>query len=452
MKNLLFAACLLSCPHFVANLSAQTALINQEVKNVNGTGDVTVNATLPAAPPTFNLSGPLTGTAAFFISVTATTVDGLSSYSGGIDPITNNYLVKVPAGTYQLSVSYIGSLTAVTGISTYNDPATVQVVADTVRPITVLPTPMHNISGIVSGLDPRLTSTSLIFSSTAANAGLSVNFAKLKADGTYTGSLPDGTYAALLASSTKDTSRLTSSNLGSFTVAGADLTMNFSAPALSSLSGTVQTSDGTAILTGSSVIGLDGNLLSIQNASNGNYPLFSFGSGAIDTASGYYQLLLPTGRQYTLGVGLSILAAAAPQESGSLELILPNTTQLAGDTAQDILVPALPGTVTVSGQVTDPTGAPVAGATVSATSAEVTGFPSNTAFFTRGTQTDSSGNYRLTVLNGSNYDLLFSPPVNLLSGSSFLISNRVKRVQETISLGRDAATPSPDKGLFRLRR
>ena len=445
VKHRFIALCIFALPHFAGTLRAQPALSSQEIKNVNGTTDTTVNAALPPAPATFNLTGLVTGTAAFYAGVTATTTDGVSSYSGSVDFLSNNYRVKVPPGSYQLSVSYVASLTAVTGISTYNDPAVVQVSGDTVHPINVVATVNRNISGVVAGLDPRFTSTNLLFSSTAASAGLSLNTAKLHADGTYTGSLPDGTYAALLLSATKDTSSVTSINLGNVTVAGADLTANFTAPGISALSGTVVTADGTPIQTGSSVIAFDGNLLSlVLNPSTNNFPLFSFGSGTVDMTSGAYQALLPTGRQYTLAVGLNILTATPAQDSGTLEMILPNTTSLPGDTTQNITVPALPGTVNLSGKVVDPTGAPVVSASITATTAQVSGFPSTTVIFTRSTQTDASGNYLLTVLNGQNYDMVFTPPSGGLSGL-LKAPNLVTQVRKLI-------TPSPDKGLSHLPR
>jgi hypothetical protein len=427
-------------------LQAQSTitLSSKEIPNVNGTADVTVNATLPPAPPTFNLTGLVTGTAAFYIGVTATTTDGASSYSGAIDFATNNYLVKVPAGTYLLSVSYVASLSGATAVSNYNDPAQVPVTADTVHPITVVSTATHNISGLLSGLDPRLPSTNFIFSNIGANGGFSLGLATVKRDGTYTSAVPDGNYAALLLAGTKDASRVTSINLGNLTVAGADVVANFTAPALSSLSGTVQTSDGTTIQTASSVIGFDGTLQSlIQNPNSTNYPLFSFGSGSIDDTSGQYQLLLSTGRQYTLVVALNIFASTPVQAGGLLEFILPGTTPLPTDTTQNIIIPALPGTVIISGQVTDPNGAPVIGATVSATSMQVSGLPINTVIFSRDTQTDSSGKYKVTVLNGSNYDLIFTPPVSGLTGGLNLVPNHLKTIQRL-------TTPSVGKNFSRL--
>ena len=125
-------------------------------------------------------------------------------------------------------------------------------------------------------------------------------------------------------------------------------------------------------------------------------------------------MVLASGRTYTLGVDLKLLAEDSPQSSGDFIFLVSSNVPLAGDTTQNIAVPQIPGTVTVSGQVTDPTGAPVANAAVVATTAQVTGI-SLLGSFSRGTQTDQNGNYRLVVLSGTNYDFTFSPPVTSAS-------------------------------------
>lgn len=388
------------------------ALSSQEVRNVNATADATVNAALPPAPVPFRLTGAINGTAAIFIAVTAQTSDGLSVFSGRVDPVAKSYLVLVPTGTYNLSVSYIGSLSGATGISTFKDPAPVQVNGDTVHDITVVPTVTHTVSGAISALDPRFSSTVLIFAPTDVTSVFAIAPAQLAADGTYSVQLSDGVYAALLALSNKDFSESTSTNIGSVTVAGADVSANFTEPAFANLSGTVQMADMSPVAKGSTVVAIEGNPLLAPTTSG--FPLFSFGSGPIDNTSGSYQMVLASGRTYTLGVDLKLLAEDSPQSSGDFIFLVSSNVPLAGDTTQNIAVPQIPGTVTVSGQVTDPTGAPVANAAVVATTAQVTGI-SLLGSFSRGTQTDQNGNYRLVVLSGTNYDFTFSPPVTSAS-------------------------------------
>jgi len=113
-----------------------------------------------------------------------------------------------------------------------------------------------------------------------------------------------------------------------------------------------------------------------------------------------------------------------PQTNASFIFLIPNTIPLPADATQDI---ALPGTVTISEQVKDSTGAPVANVTVEANTAEVTGITGSVSF-SRSTQSDNAGNYRLTVLSGTNYDLVFTPP---LTGDSMLFQSTGSVSKET---------------------
>jgi len=113
-----------------------------------------------------------------------------------------------------------------------------------------------------------------------------------------------------------------------------------------------------------------------------------------------------------------------PQTNASFIFLLQNTIPLPADATQDI---ALPGTVTISEQVKDSTGAPVANVTVEANTAEVTGITGSVSF-SRSTQSDNAGNYRLTVLSGTNYDLVFTPP---LTGDSMLFQSTGSVSKET---------------------
>jgi protocatechuate 3,4-dioxygenase beta subunit len=89
-----------------------------------------------------------------------------------------------------------------------------------------------------------------------------------------------------------------------------------------------------------------------------------------------------------------------------------NSVILVQDTANyNFAFPSLPGQVTISGQVTDGNGRPLSGVVVSAASQSITGRPN--LRFSAATQTDASGNYRLVVLSGANYQVSFSPPLPL---------------------------------------
>lgn len=412
MKQSTFAG-LLGAVCLAGHLCAQTAqsgLATQEIKNVDATSDATVNASLPALPPAFRLTGTIGGSAtAFFLSVTAQSVNGSASFSGSVNPITKMYLVMVPADTYMVSVAYVDSRAATPSLSTFLDPAQVQVTGDTVHDITVAPVVTHTVSGVISGLDSRLPSTILVFApSNQANISLSsANDAKLNADGSYSVQLSDASWQVLLASSTADNSEFTSTGLGSVTVSGADVVANFTAPPFADVSGTVQMADSSPVPAGSTVIGIEGNPFTLVSTTTG-FPLFSFGSGSIDSTSGAYALYLATGHTYTLGVNLQTPPEAPPQSSGDFAFLVTGPTQLTGDTTQNITAPPIPGTSTISGQVTGPNGAPLAMVSVDATTTQLNGVPMSG--FSRSTTTDPNGNYSLVVLSGTNYDMVFTPP------------------------------------------
>jgi hypothetical protein len=80
---------------------------------------------------------------------------------------------------------------------------------------------------------------------------------------------------------------------------------------------------------------------------------------------------------------------------------------LNADAAVDLNVPPLPRLVSISGKVVDDSGNP-ARVNVTAAAQGVTGAP--TVMFWAEAQTDSSGNYSLRVLSGSDYQVSFLPP------------------------------------------
>ncbi len=92
-----------------------------------------------------------------------------------------------------------------------------------------------------------------------------------------------------------------------------------------------------------------------------------------------------------------------------------NNLNFTVDTANyDFTIPTLSVYVTISGQVTDSHGNPVSNVVVVASSKSITGFTTPGVSFSSTnqsfSQTDASGNYSLSVLSGTNYQLLYYPP------------------------------------------
>ena len=165
--------------------------------------------------------------------------------------------------------------------------------------------------------------------------------------------------------------------------------MDFAAPPLSALSGTVFPGSLLSIPPESSIVGYAGDPL---NPTPGT---FSYGTGLIGT-SGAYQLLLPTGGTYHLGVSLLLLPAAVPQSGGYLSLLQLATVSVTGDGGQDVMLPGIPETVAISGQVTDSNGIGVGGVSVEAITQEIATVPNG--IFSRLTTTNLDGTYQFPII------------------------------------------------------
>jgi hypothetical protein len=72
---------------------------------------------------------------------------------------------------------------------------------------------------------------------------------------------------------------------------------------------------------------------------------------------------------------------------------------------RDIAVPALPATNPVSGLITDVDAFPIGNVPVAAISQAITGAPG--AVFIRSTTGDGMGSYRVDVLSGTAYSIVF---------------------------------------------
>ncbi len=127
---------------------------------------------------------------------------------------------------------------------------------------------------------------------------------------------------------------------------------------------------------------------------------------------------LPTGT-YRLGVtlGFDLQPGAAPilvdldtSPRAIVHLIAaaPDVGLTTGMT-QAITVPTLPSVVTVSGQVTDALGQPVANAAVMAMTSTLVGISQATRFFATA-QTQDDGAYTLPVFSGTSYAIMACPP------------------------------------------
>jgi hypothetical protein len=126
--------------------------------------------------------------------------------------------------------------------------------------------------------------------------------------------------------------------------------MDSSAVASSVLSGTFSFSDGSPIPPNSFVEVLDAQQVVGSGFAT---PFLIGGTAPIDQASGGYSMSVPTGRTY---MSVAVLPVVLQQTSGFVILDDPSPFLLSMDMTKDEPMPALPGTVQITGTVTDPNG------------------------------------------------------------------------------------------------
>ncbi len=380
-------------------------LLPKEKSGVTAVGDLTVNETLNAG---FKLSGTVKG-AAITSLVSARTTSG-DIYSGSVNYLTQKYLLIVPQGTYTLGVCYMPSPSmGGTTLCTYTDPTAVTVNSDTTRDITVSAVTTYAVSGTITGLT-NLPSTSNLTLTLTSSDNKVMGVFSVDTTGAFQGQLPNGTYnAGLTVPQIKHTNTQTQHmnifSLGNLTVSGSGTSRSFTVPPAAKISGTVRFTAPCAINDDAYVYAVDnaaGSLIGIEGCA---FPPAT-SLVTIDPA-GPYQLTLARDRTYTLSVVLPVLKDSV--EIGTINYPTTGIVQaLGGDVNINMDVPVLPSIITLSGKVTDGSGAGVANVGVSAYTAQVAG--TTNLRFSASAQTDGSGNYTMKILQGTGYTISFDPP------------------------------------------
>jgi hypothetical protein len=367
-----------------------TALLSKQETGIAVTSNATKDEILPGGfKLTGTISGPGTAGAVMAIS-------GQSAYSGAVK--AGKYLVVLPAGTYSLSAVFtpdgVPSTASLTISSSTLD--TVTVSGDTTKNLTLPSVTVFPITGTVNGLSNLTGASSLSIDFTSTDVKVDGSF-DVSTSGSYSGVLPAGSYTASLDSSIKFlTAPLQSQsltlNLGSATISGNTTVPAFTVPATAKLSGTLR---GTTMPVMASVSATGPNSLIIS-------------SSTADMLASQYQAILPKNTTYALGVTLMLTQGTTSM--GFLSFPVPGTSlTLNSDATNDFTVPSLPTRYTLSGKITDGSGNPVSGAMVMASSSSITGTP--TVQFINTAQSDSGGNYSVSVLSGTNYTVYFVPPL-----------------------------------------
>jgi hypothetical protein len=404
MKGKLFTLTLLMlvCAA-TANSQAPAPVLPKTVTGVNATSNVTVNVSMDRG---FVLSGTITGDPASTADSVVAVSTTAGSFGATITEATHRYRIELPAGTYNLHVSFVRTSGQATTSFSYTDSTPVTVSADTDRNIALPAVSTFGVTGKVSNLLMLALSKSVDFDSTTVPGFSDVaTSTSLDPSGNYSVQLPNGMFSVELSqqilSAASFITALTTA-LGSAVVSGTT-TANFTAP-------TINTADlsGTVNFTGSSI---PANAILRATDITGPPPpqTTSAGSGLLPT-TGMYDFLLGTGDKYLVNptVQVQLLPSPAPLGIFSPPDPNPSPNPLTGNTIRNITYPMLPGPAmgfTISGRVTTTgSGAPLPNVSVTAGSTVLSVAPNT--LFGQTTTTDANGNYSMLVAAGT-YSMFF---------------------------------------------
>jgi hypothetical protein len=330
-------------------------------------------------------------------------------FAGQLNAETGSYLVAVPAGTYRIRVCYQPDVAGANGVMvSYAEPSQFQVSSDTVHNVALPAVPVFAVSGTIGGFAglPLGTSPRIVFTSgdNAVQGAFDV-----ASDGSYHGVLPVGSYGVGFSVSSVQLTAFQHEDLGilalgTATVSGASLTANFTAPATSRVTGVVRASWLGQFAFGINVFATDTGATSPAGFACVAPPAES-GAGA--DPSGQFQMVLARDRSYAMDVMVPL--TVSQRNIGTIGFpTSPGVLSLGSDSTYNFGLPDLPGQVKLTGKVVDRLGRGIEGVTVRAYTNAVTSTP-NVNFVAIGV-TDAGGNYSLTVVSGTNYQLMFIPP------------------------------------------
>jgi hypothetical protein len=200
--------------------------------------------------------------------------------------------------------------------------------------------------------------------------------------------------------------------VGTVAVSGADVMIDFAIGSRARLSGTVAMK---SLPPQSNIAAFDSSAMPPTGFNCVNR-IGASGYGSVDQATGAYGLRLLTGYSYSVIGTYPIYAADPPQSAGYWVSVDPVPVDLQEDTIRDEVISPPTETIVISGQVSAATDAGLnvgLGCFLEALGAPPPGTgpiaPQSTGF-SRSTQTDAGGNYRLVVPRGLIYTMRVSGP------------------------------------------
>jgi hypothetical protein len=361
------------------------------LNGLNATSDVVFNKTLR---PGYHLSGKVQGSV---FPQTVTALSGSSIYTDIVGFFPTDYDMVLPAGTYTVKTTVA---TATSGLYEgtfieYTYPSPIQVSQDITLDLNITLPSFFTVSGSISGMNKIPGSDSSFQLSLISTDNTIIGYCTVT-NGSYNTSLPAGDYAVGITASGVSLGGLFEDlgifNIGTLHIDG-DTTRNFTIPDLATLSGVASF---PGILPGEVTFTATDTSLASDFSLISRTTILPISSGF----TGAYQMLLAKDRIYSVSVSY-------PLSDGNI--LFPSTAsavELKEDSTYNLILPALPEEVQISGKVVDKTGTELADVTVAATSVSLTEAPD--AGFAATSTTDSNGNYSITVPSGK-YQLTFTP-------------------------------------------
>jgi hypothetical protein len=392
-------------------------LLKQTLTGIQATIDTSVNSSLATGHA---LTGQINGSGV--MSVTARSSSG-EVYSGRLSDgaAARRYSLALPAGTYTLRVCRAAALPSTFANSSYVETEAIEVPVVATKNVDLPQIVGTETSGTVTGLlanpsvfafgggpdrsgHPALPVPQTEFIDfTSLDGSVYVQVA-IQEGGRYRGSLPPGSYRVSLDLRTVlnpdgSTTDLTLYDVGRVAVGTTAIVADFAVPPLARLSGTYKEAGVSRDVFVTDRLAparsLDPCGFEASYSRHGGY------------SSGNYQLLLATGRSYSIH-GQSLhrwndeLLGALSYPVSPIDIL-----DFTGDTVVNLVEPQLPPAVVLSGRITDGKGRGVVNGEVTARSSGITGAPG--VELTNSANTDENGNFRLSVLSGSQYRLTVVP-------------------------------------------
>jgi hypothetical protein len=427
---------------------------------------ITGNATVPIAvafPTLYTVTGSVSGTSTTAGMFVLSDVTGSGSYGYGVAG-GSTYSIPAPAGTYQ--ISYAANWQA--GAPYVSNLGTVTIVdANITGPDIVVPPTSVNLSGTVQFPDAPPTSTTIMAKNTKGVNAQAFAFDTRTVTATSAGTYlnlpltPGDSYGMSLAYSVGTMSTAGGINCGGSATGTFLADAYYSGGATMTTAATINTSNlaipaPAAVFASyrywsSTTAGVSGTMYTIPNLTPGKtYTVTLFFADAYTAAGGRvfditlngqtvessFDIAATAGKAVAIDKSYSVAANSSGQiiigyitrtgspkmdgftVQGGLEVAvsqgtvsytppLDNPISVNSDATYDFTtpVPAVPSMVTISGKVTDTAGTAVSGATVSATSSQLTGATTGASFTSTNATTATDGTYSLKVLPGRRYTL-----------------------------------------------